>query len=382
MASAFAGAVLLAAPSAWADRVALLSSRGGSDPAARTTLDGDLARGLAALGHTLVPAPELQAAVTTHVTDGVADTQDEYRAVGAATRADWVLVGAVEPAVTTARVELTACLIKLGRVESVAREVDKTRSPPQVQEMLAVLVRPEGIGVGALPWEQSTPAPVPPPLPPAPPAPPAPPPTPEPPPVPPVDGRARVAYPLGGGEVWPPYSGGRRGFVGAVAGFAMPVVRPALPAGVKRTGSGASMVGALRGGYAAGDRGLEPYAEFGANLFGPRALWLSAGARWMLAPALKRGPDGVLEGVPFYLGPNLAVGGFFQLGSSGVVADDGHTYSTGTTAHAILGASLDMAFALAPAFQLEASLGNLRWIPGSDGTILLLGATLGATVRF
>ena len=33
-----------AAPAAWADRIALLPSRGGADPAARTTLDGELAK--------------------------------------------------------------------------------------------------------------------------------------------------------------------------------------------------------------------------------------------------------------------------------------------------------------------------------------------------
>jgi hypothetical protein len=183
MASALGGALLLAAPAAWADRVAMLPSRGGDDTGARTTLDSDLAKGLAALGHTLVPAPELAAAVKAKVADGVADTQEEYRAVGNATRADWVLVGSVEPAVSTSRVELTACLVKAGRVEAVAREVAKAKEPAQVQEMLAVLVRPEGIGAGALPWEtQGPPPPTPPPA--APPAAPEPPPPPAVPPPP------------------------------------------------------------------------------------------------------------------------------------------------------------------------------------------------------
>src|SRR6185312_13452735 len=163
-------------------------------------------------------------------------------------------------------------------VEEVAREVDRAKEQPQIQEMLVVLVRPEGIGSGALPWEQglSTPPPKTPEHPLKPAEPPPPPKAPEPPPVPPVDGRSRVHYPLGSGaEVWPPYSGGKRGFVSALVGFGMPVVRPTVAAG---SSSGAAFVGAIRGGYAVGDLGFEPFAELGGNLFGPRALWLDAGA--------------------------------------------------------------------------------------------------------
>jgi hypothetical protein len=388
MAAALAGAFFLTAPAAWADRVALLPSRGGADPAGRTTLDSELARSLAALGHTLVPAPELSAAITSRVTDGVADTQEEYRAVGAATRADWVLVGTIEPAVTTARIELTACLVKAGRVEEVAREVDRAREQPQVQEMLVVLVRPEGIGAGALPWETANPAPPPvsappppPPVPPPPPAPPPPPPPPAPPPVPPVDGRAHVNYPLGaGGDVWPPYSGGKRGFVSAVVGFAVPAARPAPPKNVTLP-SGASFVGAARGGYAIGDLGFEPFAELGGNMSGPGALWICGGARWMLSPTLKRGPDGVLGGMPFFLGPEIVAGGFIQLGSGDEVSGHG-VYHSSATARGLLGAALDLSLALSPSFSLESQLGNLRWVPGGSGTIVLVGATLGATLRF
>jgi hypothetical protein len=380
--------MLLAAPQAWADRIAVLPSRGGTDVGARTALDGDLAKGLAALGHTLVPAPEVQAAITSRVTDGVADTQEEYRAVGDATHADWVLVGAVEPAVTSSHVELTACLVKMGRVEAVAREVEKERAAPQVQEMLAVLVRPEGIGVGALPWERLTPAPPPPPPPaPPPPAPvpappPAPPPAPEPPPVPPVDGMAHVAYPVGSsGDVWPPYSGGRRGFLSAIVGVAAPAVRPAPPAGVSSS-SGVSFVGALRGGVALGDLGFEPFVELGGNLAGAEVLWIGVGARWMFSPTLKRGSDGVLAGAPFFLGPEVLGGGFIHLPTSTTVGN--FTYSAPAVTQGLLGAALDLSFALSPALAFEAQLGNLRWVPsgGGNGALVLTGATLGATVRF
>jgi hypothetical protein len=387
--AAFASALalFLAAPAAFADRVALLPSRGGTDPAARTALDADLQKALAALGHTLVPAPEVTAAVTTHVTDGVADTQEEYRAVGAATRADWVLVGSADPAVHTIRVELVACLVKMGRVEVVAREVEKTKEAPQVQEMLQVLVRPEGIGAGALPWEKLNPtAPPPPPPPPPPkpaepPPPPQPPPPPEPPPVPPVDGKAHVDFPLGStGDVWPPYSAGRRGFVSAITGFGIPVARPAPPPGVTLP-SGAAFTGGIRGGYAIGDLGFEPFAELGGNMAGPRALWIGGGARWMFAPALKRGADGVLAGFPFYIGPEVNLGGFIKLGSPDTIGNGG-VYSASASGHFMVGAALDMAIALSPSFALETQLGNLRVVPQSGGPIVLVGATLGATLRF
>jgi hypothetical protein len=377
MASALASTILLAAPAALADRIALLPSRGGTDPGARSALDGELAKGLSALGHTLVPAPEIATAIKAQVSDGVADTKEEYAAVGAVTHAEWVIVGSVDPAVSTARVELTACLVGSGRVEVVAREVEKAKEPVQVQEMLAVLVRPEGIGAGALPWETQGPPPA------APAAPPPPSPVPPPAPaVPPVDGKAHMKYPLGSGrDVWPPYSGGKRGFVSAAVGFALPVVRPAPPPGV--TSSGISFVGALRGGYAVGDLGFEPFAELGGNLFGPRALWLDAGARWMLSPTLRRGPDGVLAGVPFFLGPELLVGAFILLPPGSKIDSVTETvYSSSSSARALLGASLDLSFALAPAFSLEAQLGNLRFVPGGSGAILLAGATLGANVRF
>jgi hypothetical protein len=378
-ASAIALAVLLAAPAAWADRIALLPSRGSADAAPRTALDGDLAKGLAALGHTIVPEPELAAAVKAQVADGVADTQEEYRAVGAATHADWVLVGSVEPAVTTERVEITACLIKLGRVESVAREVEKAKVQPQVQEMLAVLVRPEGIGPGALPWERINPA-APPPPPAAPPPPPAAPPPPPQPEVPPVDGKAHVAYPTGTTDVWPVYSGGKRGFVHAGLGFSLPALQPSV--GNTTLPRTTSVTGSLRGGYAVTDLGLELFADFGGNLRGPHALWLDVGARWMFAPAMSRGPDGVRAGVPFYFGPELLFGGFFQLGSNAIDPKTLTSYSVGGASHPMVGLGLDLAYAIAPSFQIEANLGNLRWVPVSGGSVLTLGAELGATVRF
>ncbi len=366
-AAAVACAGLLFTQSALADRIALLPSRGG-DAGLRTAVDGDLAAGLRALGHTLVPAGELSAALAAKVTDGVADTQEEYRAVGAATRADWVIVGAIDPVLPGAspRVELTACLLKAGRVETVARAIDRAREPAQTKAMLGVLVRAEGIGAGALPWEQGAPAATPKD---------EPAPATDAPVVEPVEDRAHVSYPVGSTvDVWPPYSGGRRGFLALAAGYAIPALRPAPGVGV--TSRGDAFVGAVRGGYAAGDRGLELFAELGGDVYGPRALWVEGGLRWMLSPTLRRGADGVRGGAPFFLGPELFGGAFVELPTGA------GPYSAPAEARGMLGGAIDVSFALAPSLTLEAHLGNLRWVPGGSGALLFAGADLGAAVRF
>ncbi len=378
IAPAVTAAVLLAAPSAFADRIALLPSHGGANPDARVALDGELARGLAALGHTVVAGN----AAASGVADGVADTPEEYRQVGVATRADWVLVGSVEPAVTTTRVELVAALMQLGRIESVAREVEIAKADAQVQEMLRVLVRPEGVGAGELPWEKGIPVPPKPPpaqvatpviTPPPPPVITPPPPLSPPPPA----GKAAIEYPLGRRDVWPAYSGGNRGFFGAVLGFSLPAARPGAA-----SGSGGSLTGAFRGGYAIGDSGFEPFAEVGGNLVGPPAIWVSGGARFLFSPTLARGSDGGLRGGSFFLGPEASVGAFVRLAGPDVTAENGTVYSGAGEAHPVLGAAFDLVYALSPSFQLEAQLGNLRWVPSSGGSILLVGASLGGSLRF
>ncbi|MFO0756373.1 MAG: hypothetical protein U0359_07775 [Byssovorax sp.] len=372
-------ALLFASSSAWADRVALLPARGGMDDKARAALDGEISRSLTALGHTPVqvtPAMLKSAGVL----DGVADTAEEYRAVGAAAKVDWVLVGTTEPAVTTARVELSACLMKLGRVESVAREVHQASADPEVKQMVEVLLRPEGIGAGELPWEKAPPPPPPPATPPPPTTvtvePPKPPPGP-----PPAEGKVAMDYPLGRQDVWPAYSGGNRPFVGALVGVAGPVARPFVPGANVSVGSGASFVGGFRGGYAITDLGLEIFGDFGGNLFGPKALWLDAGARYMWGPLVKKASDG-MRGTPLFFGPSLSFGMFVRLPSEEIAGVSGQSYSAPAEVHPVLGASIDVAYALSRSLQLGAELGNLRWVPSGSGSILLMGMTAGAAYRF
>jgi len=165
-------------------------------------------------------------------------------------------------------------------------------------------------------------------------------------------------------------------------GLSGPVARPS-----GAQGSGVAFTGALRGGYAIGDLGFEPFAEFGGNFSGPKALWLNAGARWMFSPFLKRDTDGLKRGAPFFIGPEISGGMFVRLGATKdpnamMTIPKGTTYSSSAVVRGELGLALDVAYALSRSFQLEAELGNLRWIPSGDGSILLLGATLAGSLRF
>lgn len=353
---------------ALADRVALLPARGADDAETRTTAERNLAAALSALHHEAVAETEIRSALAS-IGDGVADTVEEYAAVGQATRADWVLVATVEPAVLTERVELAACLVSAGRLESVAREVDKARSPDQIREMVAVLLRPEGIGAGALPWERSsTPA--------APPAPVAPTPVP-PPPQTPEPRVARLGYLSGAADAWPPYSAGRTVGLGARLGVSAGALRPE-----GASGSSASLVGAVRAAFAVGASGFEPLVELGGNLAGPRALWIEGGARLMLTPLLRRSDDGKRwEGPPFHVGPELALGAFVRLPPDDVVEVGGATYSGSAEAAFSLRASLAATLDVSRSVRLDASLGDLRWVPSADGSIVLVGGTLGLTLR-
>jgi hypothetical protein len=183
-------------------------------------------------------------------------------------------------------------------------------------------------------------------------------------------------YLSGSERVWPAYSAGRRIYLAAAQGFSFAAARPGDASG----GAGA-IVGLLRGGYAPGDSGLEVFGELGGNLFGPRALWIQAGGRWMVTPSVHRGADGVLRAGSFHVGPELTIGAFVRLPSD-VAGDSGATYETSADVHPIFGGALDMALSFSPALQLEAHLGNLRIIPTGEGAIVLLGATLGAGLRF
>jgi len=373
-------AALLCVHAAQADRVAVLPARGGTDDAARQAAQADIVRGLAAAGHTAVPESEVSATLWA-VLDGVPDTADEYRTVGTATKADWVLVGLVEPAVTTHHVEIFAFHAATGRVESVAREIEPGKSAPQIQEMLAVLVRPEGIGAGELPWERAAPPPPPQPEKSATAVAVTPPPAQKPPETPaaaPPAGKVHMDYLLGSHDVWPPYSGGKRSVLSVTQGFAVAVARSE-----GATGSGASYVGALRLGYAF-DSGFEPFLQAGTNLFGPPASWVDLGLRVMFTPSVHR-VGRSLYGASIHFGVEGTLGAFIRPGSDPVPGPDGSIYMRPDQTNVSLGLAGTVIVGLTPSIQLEAQVGNLRWVPAQDadeGTLFLMGATLGAGLRF
>jgi hypothetical protein len=360
------------ATEALADRVVILPAHGD----AATALEMDLYRATIALGHTPVAATDVAAAVKQSVFDGVADAPEELKAVAAATKADWIVSGTIASNVSGAHVELSAYLTTMGRTESVARDVDKAATPAQEQEMLAVLLRPEGIGAGALPWEQQgvakvVPPPVPPPAVVA---------VPPPPPVPtePDDGLVNMDYMSTSAKVFPPYSAGRKLALSALQGFSFVAKRP----GEGATGSGFAMNANVRGAYMIGQSALEVLVDLGGNLSGPRALFANLGARWMYTPSLHRvRPSGQRYAASVFFGPHVDLGVFAQLAAPDVTAPNGTVYHGQSIVSPMFGASLDWSIAATPALSLEAQMGNLRVIPTSDGTLLLLGASLGLSYR-
>jgi hypothetical protein len=177
-------------------------------------------------------------------------------------------------------------------------------------------------------------------------------------------------------RVWPPYSTGRRIFVTGALGFAVPALRPGAA-----SGTGMSFVGLARGGYAPGDSGLEFFGELGGNLAGPRALWFDAGARWMVTPSVHL-VGGVRRGLAFHVGPELTLGGFVRLAGPDTVGPSGTRFSGTSDTHFTLGAAIDLILSITPSLQFEGHVGNLRWVPTGDGSLLLFGATLGAGLRF
>ena len=176
--------------------------------------------------------------------------------------------------------------------------------------------------------------------------------------------------------VWPPYTAGKPVFLSVLIGASGAASSPGRASG----GSGA-FVGGVRGGYAIGESGLELFAGLAGNLAGPPALWIDLGGRWLFSPVVKRLPDGRKDGFSFHVGPEPFLGPFVRLGST-LTAPNGVTYEGRSTGHFSIGAALDVVLGISPSLRIDAQLGNLRFVPTDDGTIVLMGATAGITYRF
>ena len=348
-------AIALLSTPAFADKVVLLDPTGGDAAADDAALRTDLQGGMVALGHTLVPDAEVNAAIASD--PALAQrTPDALRALGAKLGADWVVSATDTPAVTTERVEIGASYARSNRFELVGREVHRDRSAVEVKEMLAVLLRPEGVGTAALPWETAPTAP-----PPAKPQAPTKVIPPKPTPVPEAPPKPTEAY-----------GGGHWGFIAAGLGADGLVKRPK-----GAQGSAASMVGVVRGGIAIASTGLEPYLQIGGRLAGASSFWGEAGVRWMGIPILHE-----KGGVGLHLGPSFHGGVFVIPGHTATDPGTGTHYTTPSQTTGTLGGAVDLALRLAGRFQIDAQIAEVRFAPLDEGSTVSVGGNLTGDVRF
>ncbi len=285
------------------------------------------------------------------VQDGVADTSQEYRAAGRASGSQWTLTGRVArhdtppkklpdgtevDGYTTYHLEIEACLVESGRVESLAREVDPDEAPSQIGEMVEILVRPEGIANAPLPWDRAAPHE-------RKPKPKALPETPRPPPPP----RAPA--------VKHAYAENHPAAIGVQGGFSTAAVRPSNARGP----SEAFPIGAVFGYAFDALPGVEARGVFTSQVLGPRALEIAAGGRYAFA---------VLPQYRVFAGPELLLGAHVALG-----ADKTARFLSRGAAFVAVGVGERVQLELAAA--LAAALGG-------GGTLILGGGAGRALVRF
>lgn len=304
--------------------------------------------------HGLPTAAELAAAEAA-VRDGLPDTSSEYKAAGKAAAAQWTIGGHAErrdvapvklpdgkeeEGYTQWRLEVEVCQVDTGRVESLVREIDPDEAPAQIAEMLALLIRPEGIGNSPIPWDPSPHKPKirqKPPEPPPPPPPPAPPPEPE---------KPAVAH---------PYAENRPAALGVAFGYSGAIDRPDGARGP----SSAFAIGGV-GAYAFEQLpGLEARAAFTSQVVGPKAFTLAAGARYALPIVPKH---------RIFLGPEALLGVHVALGAD-------------KTARFLLQGSAFVAWGITEMLQVEVA-GDLTPAFGGSGTLVLGGATGRVLLRF
>ncbi|HVH47745.1 MAG TPA: hypothetical protein VM925_35660 [Labilithrix sp.] len=341
---------------AWADKIAILPFSSPNN-VPRPELEEVRAwtrEAVSKKGHTYATNNEMVSAEAA-VRDGVADTSQEYLAAGKAVGAAWTLTGRVErhdhpPAklpdgteeegYTTYRVELEAYQLGSGRLESLSREVLPDEGPNDIAEMVVLLVRPEGIANAELPWQRlGARRPKPKPKAPAPPAAPPAPPPPE--------------APLPPRRV---YGEGHPIAIGGAVGVTNALVRPDNARGP----SWAMPLGVVFG-YALPEAapGLELRGNLTGQVIGPRALELSAGARYAFAP---------IRDVRFFVGPELLLGAHVALGAD-------------KTARFLTHGAFFAAYGITENIQAELAA-DLAAALGGAGTLVLGGGTARLLVRF
>ena len=285
--AALVGVSLLGARTALAaegDRVAVLPfmASGGGTTSAELAAARLATRDAVGRIHDVLPSDAEMTSAEREVKDGVADTSAEYKAAGRVAGTQWTVAGHVDTHGATYRLEVDACQVSTGRVESLAREIDPQRASPQIAEMLALLLRSQGVGDTVPPWDQpNAPAPAPAPTP-APVAVTPPTPAPEPGPPPPPPPAYAENHPLAVG-------------IGAKA-------ITAFSRDARATGSPASALLEVNGAYDLVG-GLEIVANVAIAAAGPSSLWLDAGARYELPIFPRAG---------LFLGPEVTIGAFID----------------------------------------------------------------------
>jgi hypothetical protein len=332
-------ATLAFAFAARADKVCVLkiTASGGQVTIEAQAVRKSVREAVVQRGHTLPTDAELEAAERA-IVDGVPDSSVEYRAAGRACAAQWTIAGHVELREDLWRVELESFLVETGRVESLARDVDPAEATSSIAEMLALMIRPEGIGPDLPPWSGKKPVPKPKPKPVEPPPPPPPPPPPKPPEPPP-----------------PKYAEKAPFAVGAAGGVLVAAVRPGSAQGSATSG----VIGGYAGYAIEQVPGLEPRLMIEGAIAGPRALTIDAGAKYAfpIVPRLR-----------IYAGPELALGTFITTG-----ADRGARFLARGAAFGAVG--------IGDHVQLEVT-GDVLATPGGSGFLLLAGGGARALFRF
>lgn len=325
-ASGLGVALFLVSGIASADLVLLLPAEGRVPGKALTsTLAHETRYAVMELGHNLVSDDEVEAAVR-QIADGRPDNADELATLARNTKADWVVAPVIYSENDAYRLEMTAHLASSGRTESVTRDIDTNVIHQQVVEMAKVLLSPSGVGTGALPWENTAP----PPLMPAPGQP--------------------ASQPAAQPGADAPRS--LQPLVGASLGIASAISRPD-----GATGSSTAVHGGLRAGLELAVP-LELALGLRGNLTGPKATSLDASARYWI---------GIADGIR--LAPELAPGLFFMGGGQQETSFSMRFTAVG-------------AVDVADGVSVEAQVGDLTWIPASEGTVVLGGATLAGIARF
>jgi hypothetical protein len=278
--------------------------------------------------HTNASDSELATAVTA-VQDGVADTSAEYKVAGKAATSQWTVVAHVSFRNGYWHLEVEACLVDTGRVESLTRDVDPRVAPQQIGEMLTLLLRPEGIGNADVPWANQTLPPI---LPDKPKDPPKPPPA--------VKHDYAEKFPIG---------------IGAGIGINGAFVRPE-----NAVGSSLSLFGLITGEYAI-ERvpGLAIRANLGGAFYNNPTFTLDAGARYAIP---------LVPTARLYFGPEVTLGVFVP-----IAGDKSPRFLLRTDVFVSLG--------LGERVQLEVAF-DLQSAFGGDRALVLGGGLARGLVRF